>query len=236
MTSPDTASQLRILIAEDVDLVGEAFEALLGVEPSFAVLGRVTRGDRVLDAVDTMRPDIVLMDVDMPGLDGIAATQALADAQCPCRVLLLTALPGGGHLHRALAAGARGYLIKSTTSARLYQAVKDVAAGGTVIDPTIAAEAMRVGPSPLTPREAEVLRLAEQGIGTQDMARTMFLSVGTVRNYLSSAMSKVGATTRAQAVVTARDRGWLMPSAPRPLTGRGTPLLRSTAPRPSYRR
>lgn len=208
-SSPET--QLRILIAEDVDLVGEAFEALLGIEPTFTVVGRVTRGDHVLRAVEDLRPDVVLMDVDMPGMDGITATAELAAAGEQCRVLLLTALPGSGHLHRALAAGAHGYLVKSTTGARLHQAIKDVAAGGTVIAPDIAADALRVGPSPLTPREVEVLLMAEQGTSTEDIARAMFLSVGTVRNYLSNAMTKLGATSRAQAVVTARDRGWLTP-------------------------
>lgn len=209
MTSPTTPQQLRILIAEDIDLVGEAFEALLGIEPSFTVVGRVLRGDHVLRAVEQLNPHVVLMDVDMPGMDGITATQQLSATGRTCRVLLLTALPGSGHLHRAIAAGAAGYLVKSTTGARLHQAVKDVAAGGTVIDPDIAAEALRVGPSPLTSREVEVLRLAEQGTSTDDIARTMFLSVGTVRNYLSNAMTKLEATSRAQAVVTARDRGWL---------------------------
>lgn len=206
-----TCSTVRILIAEDVDLVGEAFEALLDVEPSFIVVGRVTRGDQVLSAVEAKQPDVVLMDVDMPGLDGITATSHIIAAGHACRVLLLTALPGSGHLHRALDAGAHGYLVKSTTGARLHQAVRDVAAGGTVIDPEIAAEAMRVGPSPLTPREAQVLRLAESGRSTEAIARVMFLSTGTVRNYLSSAMTKLDATNRAEAVVTARDMGWLTP-------------------------
>ncbi len=124
-------------------------------------------------------------------------------------MLLLTALPGSGHLHRALAAGASGYLVKATTGARLIDGIKTVAGGGTVIDPQLAADALRSGPSSLTEREREILLLVQEGADTDTIAHRLFLSKGTVRNYLSNAMTKLDATTRIEAVRTANRRGWL---------------------------
>lgn len=200
---------LRILIAEDVDLVAEAFEALLSAEPTFEVVGRVGRGDLVAQAVVDLSPDVALMDIDMPGASGIEATTEVKKVAPSCKVLLLTALPGSGHIHRALAAGANGYLVKSTTGARLLDAIKQVASGGTVIDPDLAAEALRAGPSPLSEREVEVLSLVARGLTTEDIAGTLYLSQGTVRNYLSNAMTRLGVSTRVQAVAVAKERGWL---------------------------
>lgn len=200
---------MRLLIAEDVDLVAEAFEVLLQTEPGFEVVARVGRGDLVAAAVAEHRPDVALLDVDMPGATGIEATAQVKQVAPECQVLLLTSLPGSGHLHKALAAGASGYLMKSTTGQRLVDAVRTVAAGGTVIDPDMAVAALRRGPSPLTTRETEILRLAGQGATTQQIARELFLSVGTVRNYLSSAMTKLDCATRQGAVELARREGWL---------------------------
>lgn len=200
---------LRILIAEDVDLVAEAFEALLSAEPTFEVVGRVGRGDLVAQAVVDLSPDVALMDIDMPGASGIEATTEVKKVAPSCKVLLLTALPGSGHIHRALAAGANGYLVKSTTGARLLDAIKQVASGGTVIDPDLAAEALRAGPSPLSEREVEVLSLVARGLTTEDIAGTLYLSQGTVRNYLSNVMTRLGVSTRVQAVAVAKERGWL---------------------------
>lgn len=199
------SAPLRILIADDVDLVAEAFEALLATEPGFEVVGRVSRGDQVAAAVSALQPDIALLDVDMPGATGIEAAAMIPD----CKVLLLTALEGPGHMHKALAAGANGYILKSTTGARLIDAIRTVAAGGTAIDPDLAAEALRRGPSPLTSREIDILRLVGQGLSTQAIAGRLFLSGGTVRNYLSNAMDKLGARNRAEAFATAEARGWL---------------------------
>ncbi len=201
--------ELRILIAEDVDLVAEAFEALLATEPGFTVVARVGRGDLVAAAVQQHAPDVAILDVEMPGLTGIEAAAEVARVDPSCRTLLLTALEGSGHLHRAIAAGASGYVLKTTTAARLIEAVRTVAAGGTVIDPELAADALRTGPSPLTDRETEILALASEGLTTERIAGRLFLSRGTVRNYLSSAMSKLGATTRAEACVKAGRQGWL---------------------------
>ncbi len=199
---------IRILIAEDVDLLVEAFEALLHTEPSFEVIGSVSRGDLLVDAVRRLRPDIAVVDVDMPGASGIEATAQLRADGLDCKVLLLTALPGSGHVHRALAAGAGGYLLKSTTAARLIEGIKAVVAGHTVIDPEVAAEALRTGPQPLTERQMEILRLLDQGLSTEAVADQLFLSIGTVRNYLSSAMTRLNASSRIQAINIAKERGW----------------------------
>ncbi|WP_245616090.1 response regulator transcription factor [Phycicoccus jejuensis] len=207
-TAPDTVvdpERLRILIAEDVDLVAEAFEALLDTEPSFEVVGRVSRGDEVAAAVQRLQPDVAVLDVDMPGATGIEAAAQVTD----CKVLLLTALEGPGHMHKALAAGANGYILKSTTGSRLVEAIRTVAAGGTAIDPELAAEALRSGPCPLTDREIDILRLVGRGRSTEDIAGELFLSRGTVRNYLSNAMVKLDAQSRAEAFAKAERRGWL---------------------------
>jgi two-component system, NarL family, response regulator DesR len=200
---------LRILIAEDIDLVAEAFEALLSTRANFDVVARVRTGSDLLGAVRTHLPDVAVVDVEMPGMTGIEATADLRKNGEGCKVLLLTALPGSGHLHSALAAGANGYLLKSTTGARLIEAIETIAQGRTVIDPELAAEALRAGPNPLTSREQDILRLVHEGLGTGEIATKLFLSAGTVRNYLSSAMNKLQASGRIEAVNTARQSGWI---------------------------
>lgn len=200
---------MRILIADDVELVAEAFEALLNSEPDFEVVGRVNRGDLVVDAVLELQPDVAVLDVDMPGLSGIEAAEAVAEAAPECRVLLLTAMEGSGHLHKAIASGAAGYVVKSTTGDRLIQAIRTVADGGTAVDPELAAEALRRGPSPLTDQEARVLALVGEGYSTEAIAKEASLSVGTVRNYISNAMTKVGVESRSQAFLEAQRQGWL---------------------------
>lgn len=200
---------LRILIADDVDLVAEAFEAMLGTEPGFEVVGRVGRGDEVAAAVRAHAPDVAVLDVEMPGATGIEAAREIAAFAPECKVLLLTALEGSGHLHKGLAAGASGYIIKSTTGARLIAAIRTVASGGTVIDPDLAADALRAGPTPLTDREIEVLCLVGRGFSTGRIAVEISLSAGTIRNYLSSAMTKLDAGTRTEAYAKAERQGWL---------------------------
>ncbi|HOA57321.1 MAG TPA: response regulator transcription factor [Dermatophilaceae bacterium] len=204
-----TAPRLRIVLAEDVDLVAEALESLLVTAFGIDVVQRVGRGDQVLEAVLTHLPDVAVLDVDMPGLTGIEAAAQIREAAPNCRVLLLTSLPGSGYLHRALAAGASGYLVKSTSGAALADAIRSVAAGGTVIDHAMAADALRQGPSPITPRERDILRLAEAGHDTEAIAEALYLSPGTVRNYLSTSMTKLGAKTRHDAIRVARSSGWL---------------------------
>ncbi|MDZ7918287.1 MAG: response regulator transcription factor [Rhodococcus sp. (in: high G+C Gram-positive bacteria)] len=200
---------ITVLLAEDVALLAEAFEVLLSTDPDIEVVGRVSRGDEVGEAVARLRPDVVLMDIDMPGMTGIQATAALRATDDRTPVLLLTALPGSGHVHDALAAGANGYLLKSTDAEHLFAGIKSVLSKHTVIDPALAAEALRAGPNPLRDRELDVLRLVDEGLSTKQIGERLFLSPGTVRNYLSSIISKLGASTRLEAIKTARGNGWL---------------------------
>lgn len=197
-------STTRILIAEDVDLIAAAFEALLSTVPDFEVVGRVGRGDHVKRAVERLNPDIAILDVDMPGMTGIEATRDL-----DCKVLLLTALEGPGHLQQAIAAGAQGYILKSTTGPGLIDAVRTVAEGGMAIDPTMAASALKQGPNPLSTREQEILRAVGEGKSTREVAEELYLSAGTVRNYISNAMVKLDVTSRTDAYRIALDNGWL---------------------------
>lgn len=198
---------LRLLIAEDLDLVAEAFEALLSTEPDVEVVARVGRGDEVVAAALEHRPDVALLDIVMPGATGIEACQALRAALPACKVLLLTSLPRSGHVARALAAGSSGYLAKTLTARQLIDSIRTVADGGIALDPSVAAEALVAGPSPLTDRECEILRLVDHGVPTQQIAEELFLSQGTVRNYLSNSMSKLAASTRVEAARAARRRG-----------------------------
>ena len=199
----------RILLAEDIKLVAEAFEALLSVEPEFEVVARVARGDDLVTSATRLFPDVILADIDMPGMTGIEATRMLRDKGYRGRIILLTALPGSGHLHAAMAAGADGYLLKSITAPALINAIRAVCNGQSAIDPNVAAVAMRKGPSPLNDRETEILRLVADGSSTAQIASRLYLSKGTVRNYLSTAMSKLDADSRTAAVTRAREEGWL---------------------------
>lgn len=199
----------RILLAEDIKLVAEAFEALLSVEPEFEVVARVARGDDLVTSATRLFPDVILADIDMPGMTGIEATRMLRDKGYRGRIILLTALPGSGHLHAAMAAGADGYLLKSITAPSLINAIRTVCNGQSAIDPNVAAVAMRKGPSPLNDRETEILRLVADGSSTAQIASRLYLSKGTVRNYLSTAMSKLDADSRTAAVTRAREEGWL---------------------------
>lgn len=199
----------RILLAEDIKLVAEAFEALLSVEPEFEVVARVARGDDLVTSATRLFPDVILADIDMPGMTGIEATRMLRDKGYRGRIILLTALPGSGYLHAAMAAGADGYLLKSITAPSLINAIRAVCNGQSAIDPNVAAVAMRKGPSPLNDRETEILRLVADGSSTAQIASRLHLSKGTVRNYLSTAMSKLDADSRTAAVTRAREEGWL---------------------------
>jgi len=201
---------VRLLLADDQALVRGALASLLGLEPDLEVVAEVGRGDEVVEAALRARPDVALLDVEMPGLDGIAATAALRAALPSCRVLVVTTFGRPGYLRRALAAGAGGFVVKDTPARRLADAVRRVHAGLRVVDPALAAESLATGDSPLTERETQVLRAAREGGTVADVAAALHLSEGTVRNHLSAAMGKTGARTRAEAVRLAEGAGWLL--------------------------
>lgn len=200
---------IRLLLADDQALVRGALSALLSLEPDLTVVAEVGAGDQVLDAVLEHRPDVVLMDVEMPGLDGIAAT-ALVRASCPqTRVLIVTTFGRPGFLRRAMQSGAAGFVVKDTPAAQLADAVRRVHSGLRVVDPTLATDSLVAGESPLTQRETEVLQAARDGSSVAVIASRLFLSEGTVRNHLSAAIGKTQAVNRAEAVLTADSNGWL---------------------------
>ncbi|MER7002347.1 response regulator transcription factor [Dactylosporangium sp. NPDC000555] len=200
---------IRLLIADDQALVRGALAALLDLETDLTVVAEVGRGDEVVSAAREHRPDVALLDVEMPGLDGIAAAAALRKALPSCKVLMVTTFGRPGYLRRAMAAGASGFVVKDTPARQLADAVRRIAAGLRVVDPTLAAETLASGDSPLTPREADVLRAARKGGTVADVAGQLGLSEGTVRNHLSAAIGKTGARTRAEAVRLAEENGWL---------------------------
>lgn len=203
-------NRIRLLIADDQALVRGALAALLDLEIDLTVVGQVGRGDEVVTAALACRPDVALLDVEMPGLDGIAACAALACALPTCRVLVVTTFGRPGYVRRALAAGAMGFVVKDTPATQLAEAVRRVAAGLRVIDPTLAVESLATGESPLTRRERDVLVASRDGGTVADIAAATFLSEGTVRNHLSAAIGKTGARTRAEAVRLAAEHGWLL--------------------------
>jgi len=200
---------IRLLLADDQALVRGALAALLSLESDLEVAAEVDRGDRVVPTALEVRPDVAVLDIEMPGLDGIAATGALRQALPACRVLVVTTFGRPGYLRRAMEAGASGFLVKDAPAEQLADAIRRVHAGLRVVDPALAAETLATGESPLTGRERDVLVAAGDGGTVADIARLLVLSDGTVRNYLSSAMGKTGARTRAEAVLVAERRGWL---------------------------
>lgn len=203
---------IRILLADDQSLVRGALAALLSLEPDLEVVGQVGRGDEVVDACRANSPDVVLMDVDMPGMDGLAATATLRKALPAVKVLVVTTFGRPGFLKRAMASGANGFVVKDTPADELAEAVRRVAAGLRVVDPALAADSLVLGDSPLTPREAEVLQAAADGATVAVIAKRVHLSEGTVRNHLSAVMGKTAAGTRAEAVHVAVDNGWIIPA------------------------
>lgn len=200
---------IRTLIAEDQHVIREALIALLQLEDDIEVVAGVDRGDAIVPAALEHAPDVALLDIDLPGTDGLTAAGELHARAPTIKVLILTGLPQPGHLLRALEHGVRGFLPKDAESADLADAVRRVAAGERVIDPTMVADALETGRSPLTPREADVLRVADSGRSTEQIGDELALSPATVRNYLSNAMAKVGGRNRIDAVRIAREAGWL---------------------------
>jgi two-component system, NarL family, response regulator DesR len=200
---------IRVLVAEDMQILRDTLAALLGLEDDIDVVAEVTDGDAIVPAAAAAQPDVALVDIDLPATDGLTAA-GLLHQQCPgCKVLILTALGKPGNLRRALAAHVAGFLPKDTPAATLIDAVRKVSAGQRVFDPQLALSALEVPDSPLAPREAEVLRRFATGAGPAEIAAELYLSYGTVRNYLASAVTKLGARNRVDAVRIAAEAGWL---------------------------
>lgn len=200
---------IRLLIADDQALVRGALSALLGLEPDIEVVAEVGRGDEVVAAALASHPDVAMLDIEMPGLDGIGAAAALRAALPGCHVLMVTTFGRPGYLKRAMQAGAAGFVVKDTPAAQLADAVRRVAQGLRVVDPVLAADSLAQGDSPLTERETDVLSAAQTGGSIADIARMLHLSEGTVRNHLSSAIGKTGGRNRADAARLAQENGWL---------------------------
>lgn len=202
---------LRLLLADDQALVRGALAALLDLESDMTVVAEVGRGDEVVETARLVVPDVALLDVEMPGLDGISATAALREAMPTCRVLIVTTFGRPGYLRRGMEAGASGFVVKDTPARQLADAVRRVHAGLRVVDPALAAETLATGVTPLTARETETLCAARDGGTVADIASSLGLSAGSVRNLLSAAIGKTGARTRAEAVRLAEENGWLLP-------------------------
>jgi two-component system, NarL family, response regulator DesR len=200
---------IRVLLAEDQSLVRGALRALLELEEDLEVVAEVGRGDQVVAAAREHAADVALLDIEMPGADGLAAARALAAELPSCRAVVLTTFGRPGFLRRAMEVGAAGFLVKDAPVADLARAIRAVVAGERVIDRDLAAAALAIGATPLSVREADVLRAAAGGATVADIAARLFLSEGTVRNYLSSAIGKTGARTRVEAARVAEEKGWL---------------------------
>ncbi len=199
---------IRVLIAEDQAMVLGALAALIDIEQDLEVIGQVQSGTEALAAALSSRPDVIVTDIEMPGLSGLELAGELKRQGCTARVIILTTFARPGYLRRALDAGASGYLLKDAPSNRLADAIRRVYGGGRAVDPELAAEAWSEA-DPLTDRERQVLRLAADGQSGAEIAAGLELSEGTVRNYLSEAINKIGAKNRVDAARIARVKGWL---------------------------
>ena len=199
---------IRVLLAEDQALVGGALAALLGLEPDIKVLGVASDGQQAWEQVQALTPDLLVTDIEMPGITGLELALRVRDADIATRVVIVTTFARPGYLRRALDAGVRGYLLKDAPSSQLAEALRQVARGGRAIAPELAMEAWSES-DPLNDRERQVLRLAGEGASAPDIARQLHLSQGTVRNYLSEAIGKLGVSNRIEAYRLARQKGWL---------------------------
>ncbi|MFJ6559049.1 response regulator [Streptomyces sp. NPDC091412] len=200
---------IRLLLAEDQQMMRGALALLLGMEDDMEVVAQVSAGDAIVDAALTHRPDVALLDIELPGMSGLDAAAELREQAPGCRVLILTTFGRPGYLRRAMEAGAGGFLVKDGPVEELAAAIRRVLAGETVVDPALAAAALSAGPSPLTARECDVLRASADGATVADVAAKLHLSESTVRNYLSAAIGKTGTRNRMEAVREARRQGWL---------------------------
>ncbi len=200
---------IRVLLADDENLIRAGLAMLLGMEDDLQVVAQAGSGEEALAMARIYRPDVAVLDLQMPDQDGITVAQGLRSEVPDCAIVIVTSHGRPGHLKRALVAGVRGFLPKTVSADVLADVVRAVQGGGRYLDPELAAEAISAGDSPLTPREADVLELAADGVAVEEIAQRALLSPGTVRNYLSSAASKVGAANRHEAVHVARSHGWI---------------------------
>ncbi|QNE79451.1 response regulator [Streptomyces finlayi] len=203
------ARSVRVLLAEDQGMMRGALALLLGMEADIEVVAQVGAGDEVVRAALAARPDVALLDIEMPGMSGLDAAALLRNEVPDCRVLILTTFGRPGYLRRAMEAGAAGFLVKDGPVEELAEAIRKVLRGETVIDPALAAAALGAGPSPLTARERDALNASVDGATVADIAVKLRLSESTVRNYLSSAIGKTGTRNRMEAMRAARQQGWL---------------------------
>ncbi|WP_399137885.1 response regulator [Streptomyces sp. NBUA17] len=200
---------VRVLLAEDQGMMRGALALLLGMEDDIEVVAQVAAGDEIVGAALAHRPDVALLDIELPGLSGLDAAAELRERVPGCRVLILTTFGRPGYLRRAMEAGAAGFLVKDGPVEELAGAVRRVLGGETVVDPALAAAALSAGPSPLTGRECDVLRASADGATVADVAAALHLSESTVRNYLSAAIGKTATRNRTEALREARRQGWL---------------------------
>jgi two-component system, NarL family, response regulator DesR len=200
---------IKLLLADDENLIRSALAVLLGLETDLMVVAEASSGPEAVAMARSHKPDVAILDLQMPGLDGISVAETFREVLPGCASIIVTSHGRPGHLKRALAAGVRGFLPKTVSAHVLADVVRTVHTGGRYVDPELAAEAISAGDSPLTPREADVLELASDGLPVEEIARRANLSAGTVRNYLSSAATKVGAVNRHEAVSVARSHGWI---------------------------
>lgn len=209
MSAEEVAHGIRLLIADDQALVRGALGALLDLEPDLTVVGMASDGAEAVRLSAELRPDVCLMDIQMPGMDGVEATRRIRAESRGTRVLVVTTFARPGYLRSALDAGASGFIVKDTPAEELAEAVRRVHSGLRVLDPALAADSLFDGANPLSDRERQVLRLAADGRSAAAIAAEVFLSAGTVRNHLSAAIGKTGAANRAQAARIALDKGWI---------------------------
>ena len=202
-------SKIRVLLAEDQTMLRGALAALLSLEPDITVIAEAANGNEALKLIEQHRPDVVVTDIEMPQRTGLELAAALHESDDKTRVIILTTFARPGYLRRALDAGARGYLLKERPATELAEAIRKVHAGLRAIDPALAAEAWSADPDPLSDRERQILQHAGDGRSSAEIAADLRLSEGTVRNYLSEAIAKLGAANRTDAARIARARGWL---------------------------
>ena len=202
-------AKIRILLAEDQAMVRGALTALLNLEDDLEVVAEVSRGDQVLSTAIKTKPDVALLDIEMPGSDGLSAAQALHKSLPACQIVILTTFGRSGYLRRAMESGAVGFLLKDAPADQLATAIRRVMSGERVVDPELALSALSEGDNPLTGRERDVLRASLDGASIADIAAQLYLSEGTVRNHISTAIQKLNVHNRIEAAHCAKERGWL---------------------------